>query len=307
MSIPTSSYVPARSAVWQRAADYLALSKPKIMLMELVTVAVAAVVAGSGMPEFRLLAHTLLGTFLVAAGASAWNQWLEPHSDALMDRTADRPLAAARMTGWEVALFGTAAALAGVAYLVALVNPETAAVGALTWLVYVGLYTPMKSRSSANTAVGAVSGALPILMGWTAVGEPLDLGAATLFSVVFLWQFPHVMAVAWIYRRQYGDAGLKMLPVVDPSGLRAGVQAVAAALLLVPVSLLPTRIGFAGPLYLVWALALGLGQLAWAVAFLLRRSDRTARGLFRATLIYLPALLLWLAAGLLQRSMTDGG
>lgn len=300
MSTSTPSYAPARSVGWRRAADYLVLSKPKIMLMELVTVAVAAVVAGSGAPDFWLLAHTLLGTFLVAAGASAWNQWLEPHSDALMNRTADRPLPAARMTSWEVASFGAAAALTGVAYLVLLVNPPTAAVGALTWLIYVGVYTPLKSRSPANTAVGAVSGALPILMGWTAVGGPLNLSAATLFSIVFLWQVPHVMAVAWIYRRQYGAAGLKMLPVVDPTGLRAGAQAVAAALVLVPVSLLPTMIGFAGPTYLVWALALGLGQLYCAVAFLLRRNDRTARALFRATLIYLPALLLWLAAGLLR-------
>jgi protoheme IX farnesyltransferase len=299
MSISTPSYAPARSAAWQRAADYLALSKPKIMLMELVTVAVGAVVAGSGAVDFWLLVHTLLGTFLVAAGASAWNQWLEPHSDALMDRTADRPLAAARMTSWEVASFGTAAALIGVAYLGLRVNPSTAAVGALTWLIYVGVYTPLKSRSPVNTAVGAVSGALPILMGWTAVGRPLDLGAATLFSIIFLWQFPHVMAVAWIYRRQYGAAGLKMLPVVEPAGRRAGVQAVATALALVPVSLLPTVLGFAGPLYLIWALALGLWQWCRAVSFLLCRDDRTARALFRATLIYLPALLLWLAAGLL--------
>lgn len=299
MSTSAPLYAPARSAAWRRAADYLVLSKPKIMLMELVTVAVAAVVADSGAPDFWLLAHALLGTFLVAAGASAWNQWLEPRSDALMDRTAGRPLAAARMTSREVALFGTTAALAGVVYLALAVNPQTAAVGALTWLVYVVLYTPLKSRSPANTAVGAVSGALPILMGWTAVGQPLDLGAATLFSIVFLWQFPHVMAVAWIYRRQYGAAGLKMLPVVDPTGLRAGVQAVAAALVLIPLSLLPTLIGYAGPLYLIWALALSLGQFSCAVAFLRRRNDRTARALFRTTLIYLPALFLWLAVGLL--------
>jgi protoheme IX farnesyltransferase len=297
-SIP--SYAPDRSVAWQRAADYLVLSKPKIMLMELLTVAVAAVVAGAGSPDFWLLTHTLLGTFLVAASASAWNQWLESRSDALMDRTAGRPLPAARMNSWEVALFGTVTALIGVAYLGMFVNPATAAVGALTWLIYVGIYTPLKSRSPANTAVGAVSGALPILMGWTAVDGALDLSAATLFLVVFLWQFPHVMAVAWIYRQQYGAAGLKMLPVVDPTGLRAGAQAVVAALVLVPVSLMPAMIGFAGPLYLVWALALGLGQLYYAVAFLRSRNGRTARALFRVTLVYLPALLLWLAAGLLR-------
>lgn len=300
MSTLTPSYAPARSAVWRRANDYLVLSKPTIMLMELVTVAVAAVVASSGALDFLLLVHTLLGTFLVAAGASAGNQWLEARSDTLMDRTADRPLPAARMTRWEAALFGAAATGTGLAYLGLLVNPPTAAVGALTWLIYVCVYTPLKSRSPVNTAVGAVSGALPVLMGWTAVGGPMNLSAATLFSIVFLWQFPHVMAVAWIYRRQYGAAGLKMLPVVDPSGLRAGIQAVAAVLFLIPVSLLPAAIGFAGPAYLAWALALGLGQLYCAAAFLRRRNDRTARALFRATLIYLPALLTWLAAGSLQ-------
>jgi protoheme IX farnesyltransferase len=301
MSTSTPSYAPVHSAAWRRAADYLVLSKPKIMLMELVTVAAAAVLAASGAPEFWLLAHTLLGTFLVAAGASAWNQWIESDSDALMGRTAARPLAAARMTSREVAWFGTVAALAGVAYLGFLVNPPTAAVGALTWLVYVALYTPLKSRSPINTAVGSVSGALPILMGWTAVGRPLDLGAATLFAVVFLWQFPHVMAVAWIYRRQYGVAGLKMLPVVDPSGLRAGIHAVVAAAVLIPVSLAPARLDLAGPSYLFCAVALGAGQLYRSAAFLRRRDDRTARALFRATLIYLPTLLLWLAAGMLWR------
>lgn len=296
MSTSTTSYAPARSLVWQRAADYFELAKPKIMLMELVTVAVAAVVANSGVPDLWLLGHALLGTFLVAAGASAWNQWLEPRSDALMERTASRPLPAGRLTNWEAVLTGTAAALAGVVYLSVLVNVLTAVLGALTWLIYVGVYTPLKSRSPANTPVGAVSGALPILMGWTAVGGHLSLTAATLFLIVFLWQFPHVMAIAWIYRRQYAAAGLKMLPVVDPTGRRAGGQAVVAALALVPVSLLPAMVSFAGPAYFIWALALSLGQLFCAAAFLLRRNDRTARALFRATLIYLPALLLWLAA-----------
>lgn len=299
MSTSTTSCAPVRRLTWQRAADYLALTKPKIMLMELVTVAVAAVVANSGLPDLGLLAHVLFGTFLVAAGAAAWNQWLERQSDAWMDRTARRPLPAARLPSREAVIFGTAVALIGVAYLAATVNLLTAALGALTWLIYVGVYTPLKSRSPANTPVGAVSGALPILMGWTAVGGRFNLAAVTLFSIVFLWQFPHVMAIAWIYRRQYAAAGLKMLPVVDPSGLRAGAQAVIAALILLPVSLLPAMTRFAGPGYAIWALALGLGQLFYAVAFLRRRDDHTARALFRATLIYLPALLLWLAASTL--------
>ncbi|HVX62635.1 MAG TPA: heme o synthase [Pirellulales bacterium] len=295
MSVSTASEAPPRLPAWQRGADYVQLTKPKIVLMELVTVAVAAVVASSGAPNLWLLAHALFGALLVAAGASAWNQWLERHTDALMDRTAGRPLPAARLHAREAALSGAAVALIGVAYLGVLVNLLTAALGALTWLIYVGLYTPLKARSPASTPVGAVAGALPILMGWTAVGGRLNLSAATLFLIVFLWQFPHVMAIAWIYRRQYAAAGLKLLPVADPTGRRAGVVAVAGAATLAPFSFLPTLFGFAGPAYLIWALVLGAGQLLCALAFLCRRNDQTARTLLRATLIYLPALLLWLA------------
>jgi protoheme IX farnesyltransferase len=249
------------------------------------------------MPDVWLLAHTIIGTVLVAAGASAWNQWMERHTDALMDRTSDRPLPAARLGGREVVIAGTLSSVIGAGYLALAVNVLTALLGAVTWLLYVGVYTPLKSRSPANTVVGAVAGAMPILMGWTAVGGRLNLSAATLFLIVFLWQFPHFMAIAWIYRRQYAAAGLKMLPVVDPTGFRAGAQALVAALALVPVSLLPALISFAGPTYFVWALVLSLGQLLCAAAFLLRMNEYTARTLLRASLIYLPALLLWLTAG----------
>ncbi|HVX15540.1 MAG TPA: heme o synthase [Pirellulales bacterium] len=293
----TATYLPARAATWQRAADYIELTKPKIVLMELVTVAVAAIVANSGVPDLWLLGHAVIGTVLVAAGASAWNQWLERRTDALMDRTADRPLPAARLSGREVMVAGTLSSVIGTVYLAIAVNVITATLGAITWLIYVAVYTPLKSRSPANTAVGAVAGAMPILMGWTAVGGRLNLAAATLFLIVFLWQFPHFMAIAWIYRRQYAAAGLKMLPVVDSTGLRAGAQALVAALALVPVSLLPSLISSAGPTYFIWALALSLGQLGCATAFLLRMNEQTARALLRASLIYLPALLLWLTAG----------
>lgn len=297
MSTSTASYAPSRSLAWQRAADYVELTKPKIVLMELVTVAVAAVVASAGVPDLWLLAHAVVGTVLVAAGASAWNQWLERRTDAFMERTADRPLPSGRLSAWEVVISGTIVSVLGAAYLALWVNVLTAALGVVTWLIYVGIYTPLKARSPANTAVGAVAGAMPILMGWTAVGGRLNLSAATLFLIVFLWQFPHFMAIAWIYRRQYAAAGLKMLPVVDPTGMRAGAQALVAALALVPVSLLPAVISFAGPTYFVWALALSLGQLFCAAAFLLRMNEQSARTLLRASLIYLPALLLWLTAG----------
>lgn len=297
MSISTASYVVERATPWQRAQDYLELTKPKIVLMELVTVAVAAVVASGGAPDMWLVLHALIGTILVGAGASAWNQWLERHSDALMSRTAERPLPGGRLGSREVVLLGSSASLSGVMYLGLLTNVLTAALAAATWVLYVAVYTPLKVRSPLNTVVGAVAGALPILMGWTAVGGRLGLSAATLFLIVFLWQFPHFMAIAWIYRRQYAAAGMKMLSVVDPSGVRAGAQAVWGALALVPVSLLPALISSAGPTYFVWALALGVGQLICATLFWLKMNDRSARVLLRASLIYLPALLIWLMVG----------
>lgn len=300
MSMPAASYAQSRFVVWQRVCDYVELTKPRIAVLELVTVAVAAVLASAGAPDLRTLLHALIGTTMIAASASAWNQLLERETDALMERTADRPLPAGRLSVREVAVFGSVLALVGVGYLAMLVNPLTAAFGAITWALYVCIYTPLKSRSYANTMIGAVAGAMPILMGWAAAGEPLDLAAATLFLIVFLWQFPHFMAIAWIYRRDYAAAGLQMLPVVDPSGLRAGGQAVLAALALLPVSLLPSMVSFAGPLYFLWALFLGAAQIGCAAFFLFRLSDQSARILLRASLVYLPALLIWLMLGPLR-------
>ncbi|HVX62452.1 MAG TPA: heme o synthase [Pirellulales bacterium] len=300
MSMPAASFAQTRSLSWQRLCDYLELTKPKIALLELVTVAVAAVLASAGDPNLWRVFHALIGTALIASSASAWNQLLERHTDALMERTADRPLPAGRLSVREVAILGSVGAVLGVLYLAILVNPLTAALGAITWTLYVCIYTPLKSRSHANTLIGAVAGAMPILMGWAAVGQPLDLAAATLFLIVFLWQFPHFMAIAWIYRRDYAAAGLQMLPVVDPSGLRAGGQAVLAALALLPVSLLPSMVSFAGPLYFLWALLLGSAQIVCAAIFLFRLSDSSARLLLRASLAYLPALLIWLMLGPLR-------
>jgi protoheme IX farnesyltransferase len=280
-----------------RIADYVELTKPKIAVMVLVTVAVAAFVANWGPPAGWLLAHTLIGTTLVAASASAFNQWIERDTDALMVRTADRPLPAGRLSGSQVITFGAITIVLGIVYLAVLVTLLTAMLGLLTWAMYVVIYTPLKRRTAANTAVGAVAGALPVLMGWTAVGAPLDLRAWSLFLIVFLWQFPHFMAIAWIYRRDYDGAGLKMLSTVDPSGMRAGVQAILAALVLVPVSLVPCLTSPAGGLLLAWALMLGIAQLACAVAFFAQLSDSAARRLLYASLVYLPAMMGLLALG----------
>jgi protoheme IX farnesyltransferase len=214
-----------------------------------------------------------------------------------MQRTADRPLPAGRLTNWQVVSFGAMTAAAGVVELALGVNRLTALMGFLTWFCYVVLYTPLKTRTPANTAVGAVAGALPVLIGWTAVGAPLDVKACGLFLLVYLWQFPHFMAIAWLYRGDYAAAGMRMLPVVDPSGQRAGAQAVMSAWVLLPVSLVCVLHTNFGLLFGAALLALGIGQLLCAVAFLARRDERSARRLLRASLIYLPGVLALLTLG----------
>ena len=296
MSMPSLSLTrPAAFAA--RVSDYVELTKPRIATLVLVTVGVSAFVASWGPPSPWLIVNTLLGTALVAASASGLNQWLERDTDARMTRTADRPLPAGRLSGSQVVLFSVVSIVLGTAYLALMVSLLTAALGLLTWTLYVWVYTPLKRRTPANTAIGAVAGALPVLMGWSAVGAPLDLRAWSLFLLLFLWQFPHFMAIAWIYRREYDGAGLKMLSTVDPSGFRAGAQAIVAALVLVPVSLVPSLAQPAGVVYLVWALVLGFGQLACAVSFFACKDDRSARRLLMASLVYLPAMLGLLAFG----------
>ena len=280
---------------WAKLRDFVELTKPKISVLVLVTVAVAMFVGNWGPPPAWLLFNTLLGTALVAASASGLNQRIERRTDALMDRTAARPLPAGRISQREALVFGVVTIVVGLAYLALAVNWPTAALGALTWLLYVAVYTPLKRATPLNTVVGAIAGALPTLMGWAAVGGSFALAtggvkAATLFLIVYLWQFPHFMAIAWIYRRQYAAAGLKMLTVVDPSGFRAGMQAVVAALVLVPVSLTPV-LQHAGLVYFAAAGTLGLVYLGCAALFCRYRDEPSARWLLRVSLLYLPALL----------------
>jgi protoheme IX farnesyltransferase len=297
MSMTSLSIDDQRAAWAVRVADYFELTKPKISAMVLVTVAVAAFVANWGPPAGWVLIHALVGTAMVAASASALNQWLERATDAQMPRTADRPLPAGRLTGCQVVCFSTLSILAGLAYLALTVGVKTAALGLLTWTLYVWIYTPLKTRTPLNTAVGAVAGALPVLMGWAATGAPFDLRAWSLFLIVFLWQFPHFMAIAWIYRRQYAGAGLQMLSTVDPSGVRAGAQAIVSSLVLIPVSLVPCLLQPAGEIYFAWALVLGAAQLACAIWFFFELSDKSARRLLLASLVYLPAMMGLLVLG----------
>jgi protoheme IX farnesyltransferase len=298
----TAVYVSRRDMLVARMAAYVELSKPKIASLVLVVVAVSACIAGGQSLEPWLWLHTLLGTALVAASASTFNQLIERRSDALMDRTADRPLPMGRLHWSQAVSFGAASLAAGVIYLAIAVNQLTAAFGALTWLLYVVVYTPLKARTSANTAVGAVAGAMPVLIGWAAAqgsfaftSGPLSGGlrAAALFLIVYLWQFPHFMAIAWIYRHQYGAAGLQMLTVVDGTGRRAGLQSVLGALALLPVSLLPALQAL-GLFYVIGATLLGFAYFCSAAIFCWRRDDLSARRLLQVSLVYLPGVLVLL-------------
>ncbi|MFN0053282.1 MAG: heme o synthase [Planctomycetales bacterium] len=286
--------LPRSGAATARLADYLILTKPRIALLALVTVCAGYALGSENVWRAVPLTHALVGIVLVAAGSSALNQYLERDSDALMRRTANRPLPAGRLAPVEVLLFGWGTGVAGVLYLAAFVNLATALLSALTLLLYAGIYTPLKRHSGLATAVGAIPGALPPVLGWVASGAPLNAAAFSLFAVLFLWQFPHFLAIGWIYREEYARAGLRMLPARGAMPRIVGLAAVCYALVLVPLSVYPATCGLAGSVYSVVALILSLGYLAAAIRFAWTESRATARGLLYASLIYLPVLLLML-------------
>ena len=303
MNLPSLALGQDRTRFLPHLAAVLELTKPKIAVLELLTVWVAACVACSGIPgNWVLIVNALIGTALVAASASTLNQWLERSADAQMLRTVDRPLPSGEVSDREALLIGLITMVLGTVYLAVLVHWVTAALGLMTWVLYVCIYTPLKKRTSANTLVGAVAGALPVLMGASAVlsdGSTRGglLLAAILFGIVFFWQFPHFMAIAWIYREDYRRAGFKMLTVTEPTGRIAGLQAVTSSAILLPLSVLPAVMMKAGPFYFFLAMALSLLQLAVATVFLFRPTDRSARRMLRMSLIYLPAVfgMLWLS------------
>lgn len=296
MSTSVISISPSRASAWARVRDFVELTKPRIALLVLLVVAASGIAATWGLVDGWTLIHAIVGTCLVAGSASAANQWLECDRDGRMHRTSDRPLPAGRITAWQTLTFTMATLIAGMAWLVFLVGWPAAMWGAITWCLYVLVYTPLKTRLSSNTAVGAVAGALPVFIGWTAGGGEIGVRALSLFLILLLWQFPHFMAIAWLYRQDYARGGYQMLPVVDPSGRRAGVQAVLAAAALVPVAALPVlnAPNWLGAIYLIAVTGLGLAQLAIAFWFLLGVSDRSARWLLRMSLVYMPVLLVLL-------------
>jgi heme o synthase len=275
-----------------RAAVFADLVKARLTTLVLLTTLVGFYVGWRGPMDFVLMFHVLAGTALVAAGASALNQYLEREYDARMRRTRNRPLPSGRLQPLPVMIFGGVSATAGLIYLALAVNPITSVIGAATFVSYLFIYTPLKRVTWLNTAVGAVPGAMPPLMGWTAArGEWSGEGWA-LFAILAFWQLPHFLAIAWIYRDEYAKAGFKMLPVVDPDGRRTGQQAVSHTLALLAVSLSPFYFKMAGALYLVAAVVLGAAYLVCAVRFSRQLTLTRARWLFLASIVYLPLLLL---------------
>jgi protoheme IX farnesyltransferase len=272
-------------------ADLSELTKPRITLMVVLTAGIGLLLASGGEVSLSLAVHALLGTGLLAAGSSALNQVLERDLDALMQRTAQRPLPAGRMSPDAALLFGVTMAILGLLELTLFVNLLTALLGTLALASYVFLYTPLKRISSLATVIGAIPGAIPPLMGWTAVTDELALGAWVLFGILFLWQLPHFLAIAWMCREDYARAGLPMLPVVEPDGRSTARQMVLWGAALLPVSLMPTILGLTGMTYFLGTLTLGCFFLGVCVTFALSFTTQAARRVLLVSVLYLPAVL----------------
>jgi protoheme IX farnesyltransferase len=272
-------------------AVYSDLFKARLTFLVLLTTLVGFYIGFRGPVDFRLMLHTILGTALVASGASALNQLWERNFDAKMRRTQDRPLPSGRLQPQTVLAIGCASAVTGLLYLALFVNLLTSLLGAASLLTYVFLYTPLKRVTWLNTIIGAFPGALPPLMGWTAARGELGREGLALFAIQVFWQLPHFMAIAWIYRDEYAKAGFKMLPVLDPQGVRTSHQALGYTLGLLPISLAPFVLKLAGLVYLAGALVLGLAFLWSAIQFSRQLTIARARQMFYVSILYLPLLL----------------
>jgi protoheme IX farnesyltransferase len=279
-----------------RAGDFVALAKPRLNVLVVASSLAGYVMAGGTSDALRVVL-TLVGTALVAGGASAFNQVIERKPDALMRRTRMRPVPDGRVQIGESLLFATVISVAGLLVLGAGVGRLSAIVALATLLTYAVVYTPLKRRSSFATVVGAIPGALPPVIGWAAAGDTLSQGAWVLFAIVFLWQLPHFLAIAWIYREDYARAGFLMLPVLEPDGRSTGRQAILYCAALLPVSLAPTLVGMTDATYFGGALVLSLLFLGLTIRFARTRTTRDARRLFVGSIIYLPMLWILMIAG----------
>lgn len=279
----------------KRALDFLELTKPRVVVMILITTLVGYYLGSREAGDYFRLLNTLIGTALAAAGTLALNQFLEREVDARMERTRLRPLPDGRLQPIEALAFGAAVTGAGVLYLTLAVGILSGAVTAVIALLYLFAYTPLKLKTSLCVVVGAIPGALPPVTGWVAARGELGLGAWVLFAILFLWQLPHTLAIARLHREDYARAGIRVLPVVDPDGISTERQIVTGCLALLAVGLLPTLIGLTGPVYFFGALALGMLFLGCGMAQAVSRSVPAARRLLFASLLYLPVLLALMA------------
>ena len=295
MSLSTGTVDLAMAGVARRAADFFELTKPRVVLMVLVTALVGFYLGSERVPNYLRLLDMLFGTAFAAAGTLALNQFLERDTDALMERTRRRPLPDGRVQPREAVWFGSALTIGGLAYLALAVNIESSWVTALIATSYLFCYTSMKHRSSLYMLVGAVPGALPPVIGWAAARADFDVAAWVLFAIMFLWQVPHTLAIARLYREDYARAGIQFLPVVEPDGGSTNRQIVSHCAALLAVSLLPTLLGSAGAIYFTVAFILGIGFLVSGIRLATESTPGRARRLLFASLIYLPVLLLVMA------------
>ncbi|MGH9883563.1 MAG: heme o synthase [Pyrinomonadaceae bacterium] len=275
-----------------RVAAYLELTKPRITFLIVLTSAAGFALASVGKVNYLALSSAMFGIALLSSGIATLNQYLERDLDGLMRRTADRPLPSGQLLPWEALLFGTGLTVAAEFYLAIVVNPLTALLGLTVIAGYLFGYTPLKTKTSLSTLVGAFPGAVPPLIGWTAARGELSLEAWALFAILFLWQFPHFLAIAWMYREDYARAGIVMLPVVEPDGRVTGQQIVIYSVMLLPVSLLPTVLGISGRVYLYGAICLGILFLYSSVRAAFSQSRQQARRLLLASVLYLPLLFI---------------
>ena len=282
-------------SVARRTTDFVALTKPRMVLMILVTTCVGFYLGSSGAMDTLRLVYTLLGTALAAGGTLALNQFLERDLDAKMERTRLRPLPAGRLQPGEALAFGATVTVTGLLFMAFAVGELSALVTVVTVGSYLFAYTPLKQRTSLCSVLGAIPGALPPVTGWVAARGDFGPGAWVLFAILFLWQMPHSLAIGWLYRADYARAGIRLLPVIEPDGCSTGRQIVGNCLALLAVGLLPTLIGLTGSVYFVGALALGAGLLVCGIVLAVSRSAADARRLVFASLVYLPVLLVLMA------------
>ena len=267
--------------------DFIALTKPGLVIMLVLTTCVGFYLGSDGPVDWLQLLHTLAGTALAAGGTLALNQFMERDRDALMRRTRERPLPAGKLRPGQALGFGVSVTVAGLVYLALVVNVLSSAVTAAITVTYLFLYTPLKHRTTLSTVFGAVPGALPPVTGWAAARNELGLETGVLFAILFLWQMPHALALAWLFREDYARAGFQLLPAVDPEGRFTSVQILINCLALTAFSLVPTILGIAGVVYFYAALAAGLGLLAFAIHLTVTRTLASARNLFFASLVFL--------------------